>query len=217
MSASDNLTEGNKTYLREIYIKETTGRVKSIENKYFEKGIENEEDGITLYSLFTGKFFRKNKIRYNDDYISGEPDLIQSQEIDDIKCSWDIHTHFAKFEAPLDNMYYWQGQCYMRLLNKPISKFIYALTNTPPKLIEDEKRRLLYKLPTADDYEQACAELEKSMVYDDLDIKRRIIEVECPRNQTDIDRIPKRVQLCRDYLCELHERWNNRYLLTDLK
>src|SRR5690606_5805153 len=50
---TDPLGETCKAYLMEAYIEEVFGREKEISNKYFEKGLAQEEDGITLYSRVT--------------------------------------------------------------------------------------------------------------------------------------------------------------------
>jgi len=91
----DLLGETCKEALLEIWIEETYGRRKDITNKYMEKGTLQEEDSITLYSLVTKTFYKKNTDQVSNDFLIGTPDLYKgetimtAEEIKDIKTSWD--------------------------------------------------------------------------------------------------------------------------------
>jgi hypothetical protein len=103
------------------------------------------------------------------------------------------------------------------LFNRQKYTIAYCLVNTPDKMIEDEKRRLLWSLPIEDDYEEACIELEKSLKYDDIDYRLRVIEQHFTRNEEDIERSHQRIKECRIWLDEYHEKRTRSLLLTDLK
>lgn len=208
-----------KTHLREIYIKIITGREKSISSKYLEKGIAKEQASITLYSRFSGIFCRKNEERKNGAFLSGECDILLPDRIVDTKTSWDVFTFESNFNEPPDKAYYWQGQAYMSedLFNRKKYTIAYCLVNTPDKMIEDEKRRLLWSLPIEDDYEEACIELESSLKFDDIDLRLRVIEQHFDRNEEDIRRLQNRIIECREWLNNYHALRTAGLLLTDLK
>lgn len=211
------LSETTKTYLLECYIREVYGRDKEILNKYIEKGLQVEEDSITLYSRTTKTFFKKNEERLSNDYITGTPDLFtgssiqEAETIIDIKSSWDIHTFFETISKPLNKNYVAQINGYCALSGAKTGKLVYCLVDTPPILILDEQRRLGWKVGIATEdwqinevYNQACEYLEKSMTYSDIDINDRYIENQIPFDKIAFENIVyKRIDLCREFLTNL--------------
>src|SRR5688572_6866159 len=119
--ASEGLGETCKQALLEIWIEETYGRRKDISNKYLEKGTLQEEESITLYSLVTKTFYKKNTEQVSNDLLIGTPDLYKGEsimtatEIKDIKSSWDLFTFFSVFSKPINKNYRWQMQGYMNI------------------------------------------------------------------------------------------------------
>jgi len=212
-SKSEELSETAKTYLRELYISIVYGRHKDIINKYVIKGNMVEEEGITLLSRYRGEYLQKNSEILMNDFISGTPDIftgpaiLQAETITDIKCSWDIFSFFKSKTEKLDQGYYWQLQSYMDLTGAGVAYLCYCLVNTPPPLIESEKRKLLWMTNiTGDELRQeALAVIEKNCTFDDIPINERINLIEVPRNQEDIDRLHDRVLLCRKWMNENFE------------
>jgi hypothetical protein len=88
------------------------------------------------------------------------------------------------------------------------AKLVYCLVNTPFKLLEDEKKKLSWKLGVIDqDADEAfikgCQEIDKNGIFDDIPLDDRYIEFEIERNQEDIDKAHKRVLECREFLNQL--------------
>lgn len=195
-----------KTHLSDLFVSHVYGRNTNIENKYTIKGHMVEEDSLTLYTRYKKQgILYKNEEHFNNDYIQGTPDIIKGDTIIDIKSSWDIFTFFRnKDAASINSMYYWQLQGYMALTGANKAVIAYCLVDTPPTLREDEKRRLFFKMNAATtedkDYQLACEELDSKMVYDDIPLTEKVIEVSIDRNDSDIDRIYKRVVECREYM-----------------
>lgn len=227
-----NLSATAKSYLLKCYIKEKFDREKDIKSKYIKKGLAVEEDNITLYSRVKKKFFKKNIIQITNAWLSGTPDLfngeeiINAQDIIDMKSSWDIFTFYdvvidmieaaekAKESADKGNGmnpdYYWQGMGYMALTGAKHFNLSYGLIDTPQALIDKEKSSLLFELGgylaiTGDvekenNYMSACEELDRSMTYMDIPVEQRIIELHIERNEEHIQQIYRRVEKCREYL-----------------
>lgn len=214
------LSETCKAHLVEVFVYHKYGRKKEVESRYTKKGLMVEEDALTLYSRYKkNELYFKNTKRFTNKFITGEPDITIGDEgiviidgegnikiVKDIKCSWDIFTFFETSYSSLNKIYYWQQQGYMDLLGAQYSVLAYCLINTPDVLINDEKRRLQFKMGVIDDvnetYIEACAELEKNMRYDDIPIEERVLELPIERNETDIKRIHERVEECRKYMNE---------------
>ena len=185
-SKFEPLSETTKSYLLELWIENTYGRRKVIDSKYMIKGTTVEEESITLYSLYSNDFYRKNNERRVNEFITGEPDIITDTHIIDIKSSWSIFTFMdSKFSKTINKDYYWQLQAYMSLFNKQSAKLVYVLTNTPDELVERETR-----FRTCD---------EKEFKFDDIPLQERIFEIEVKRNDDDIDRMYNRINECNEY------------------
>jgi hypothetical protein len=205
-----NLSETTKTFLMEVFIQQKYGRKKDISNKYIEKGLLVENDAIKLYSRYKFNEYQKNEELFKNDFLVGTPDIV-SDDIIDIKSSWDIFTFFSNLNKDVDSAYYWQLQAYLALTGKESAKLAYCLVNTPEMLVNDEKRKLMYKMNVATDenpiYLQACDELDRNMNFDD--IPNRVIEFEVKRNDEDIQKMYFKIKKARIYLTELETQLEN--------
>lgn len=221
------LSESCKTHLVDVYVSTKYGRQTDISNKYTEKGLMVEEDSITLYSRVKKSFFKKNEEHLHNEYIKGTPDMFVGPDIHhavkiiDTKSSWDIFSFFRARTSALNKMYYWQLQGYMALTGACMATVAYCLVNTPEVLISDEKRRLLFKMNAGteenQDYKDACLELDKLMVYDDIPMHERVIEFHFDRCEEDIQRLYKKVERARKYLIELEKSFNPSAMIAEHK
>lgn len=206
-SKSETISETTKTHLIDVYVSKRYGRKSDISSKAIEKGLAVEEDSITLYSRLKGIFIRKNERMFKNDFLQGTPDAIIGGVVVDFKSSWDIFTfHRSKF-GKLNQQYYWQLQTYMYLTGCKSAKLVYCLIDTPQLMIEDEKRRLGWKMglidPTVnEDWVNASERLEEKMVYSDIPISERAHEVKINYDPQAMDRVCQRVIDCRHYMKE---------------
>lgn len=204
------LSDGAKTHLTDIWISETKRRKADISNKFIEKGLAMEEDGITLYSRLKKVFFRKNEKPLVNAYIKGTPDMFMGDTVGfatriiDIKCSWSANTFYRTFTKKINELYYWQGMGYMWLTGAKYFDLAYCLVNTPASLIGAEKRSLWYKLgQPGDDNENwidAQAAIERNMTYDDIPMRERMLEYTIEYNEADIELLKKKIIAAREYL-----------------
>lgn len=210
-----NLSEGAKTNLIDIYVSNKYGRNTDIQNRYISKGLMVEEEGITLYSRVKKNIFFKNEEHLSNQFLKGTPDLFTGKDIHhaesiiDIKCSWDIFTFFRVFTKDINSIYYYQLQAYMALTGAKSAKLAYCLIDTPDTLIQDEKRKLMYKMNCvtneSEEYLKACEELEKSMLYPDIPMKEKLIEFEVLRDDKVIENMYAKIIKARQFLNELEE------------
>lgn len=211
-----NLSETAKTHLIDVFVSNKYGRNTDIQNKYIQKGLLVEEDSITLYSRLTKTFYKKNEEPLTNDYIKGTPDLFSGKSIQkadhitDIKSSFDVFTFFRNHNNDLNNLYYWQVQGYMDLTGAKTASVAYCLVDTPDVIINDEKRKLMWKMGVAtsenEDFKQACDELDRLLTYSDIPMNERLIEFFVERNDEQIELMHKRVEKAREYLIALEER-----------
>lgn len=208
-----NLSESAKTHLVDVFVSNKYGRNTDISNKYIQKGLMVEEDSITLYSRVKKSFFRKNEEHLKNEWVQGTPDLYVGDSISeatviiDTKSAWDIFSYFRNGTKELNQLYYWQLQAYMDLTGAKDGIIAFCLVDTPEILINDEKRKLMYKMGVAtdmnEDYMQACEELDRLMRYEDIPIQNRVFEVKVPRSQEDIDRMHRKIERAREELQNL--------------
>lgn len=201
----DPLGETAKKYLMQLWIEESYGRKKEFTNRYVEKGLATEEDGITLYSLVKGDLFNKNKQTFANEFVCGTPDIINEDEIVDIKSSWDIHTFHETLLSGINKIYFYQLQTYMALTEKKKARLAYVLVDAPDFLVNREKDYLARNMGLIDrdankDYLEACEEIEKSMLFGDIDREKRYIEFTINYDQSVMDKVYERVKLCRGFL-----------------
>ena len=202
---SDPLSKTTKTYLQEIHKEELFNRKKELVSKYLDKGIQVEEQSISLYSEVEGKLFIKNKERFNNAYLTGEPDSIKGKIID-IKSSWDFST-FPLHETEItNNNYYWQLQGYMALTGLKTAELVYCLVDTPDMLVEDEKRRTSWKTGHLELPDDISAEIERNMQYTDIPKKLRVKKFSLDFDSEAIDKLYERIGLCRAHLNTLSEQ-----------
>lgn len=209
------LSESCKTYLIQSYVLSKYGRIREITTKQMVKGTISEEDSIQLFAHLEGKQYKKNPYRLSNDYISGTPDLhdgediIECNEIIDIKSCWDIFTFLSNVAEPENDMYYWQIQGYMALCGAKIGTIAYCLVNTPDSIIEGEKYILLRKMDvvTEDDpgYKKEVEKLMANRKFDDIPAQERLLTYSVDRNDEDIAKMYKRVSKCREFLAEFEE------------
>jgi hypothetical protein len=234
-SAKDRgeLSETCKTHLVDVYVSNKYGRREDICNKYVEKGLTVEEDSITLHSRVKKQMFFKNERHFANHWIKGTPDLFNKNiaklnfiekngswhwdgtlhndlVVTDIKSSWDLYTFMRTITKDVNKMYWWQLQGYMDLTGASSAVLAYCLVDTPPQLIEDEQRRLMYRMgvidPTGnDEYQKACEELEISMTFGDIPLSEKVLEYEVKRDDEAILKMHKRVEDCRDWLNDFEQ------------
>ena len=198
-----NWLKGTEDYLRELWVQEKYDRRREISSKYMSKGTIVEDDSITLLSVLEGKFYEKNEDHFENEWITGTPD-ITDPELRDIKSSWDIFTFHKTLSEGITDDNYWQAQSYMDLTGQDVCYINYCLVNTPKQLVEYEKNKILYDPQTDDSevYWEKCKEVERMMRYDDIPKEERLETFPVERNEDDINLIHERVELCRKWVKE---------------
>jgi hypothetical protein len=134
-SKSDILSQTCKSYL-EAWVKEQIYSTrKEIKSKYLSKGIAVESEALEYYSDVNELgFLVINQEYYENEFITGTPDLIFRDIVYDFKSSWDCFT-FPLFDTESDKGYWMQLQGYMHLTGVRIAKLVYTLQNTPEELV----------------------------------------------------------------------------------
>ena len=210
--APATLSQGAKTYIQQLALESKYGFTKDIQSRYLDKGIICEDESIQIASSALGwNLIFKNEERYNNEYITGEPDIVTDGWIADIKTSWSLDT-FPWFDKDVKNkIYYWQLQAYLYLTGKQTSYLVYVLCNTPEHLFEKELENMKWKardnmgmldLPVeveSDIYE----ELHAKHHFDNIPFEKRAKAFEVEADIEAQQKIREKVTLAQEYFEEV--------------
>jgi hypothetical protein len=114
------------------------------------KGIDWEEESIALVNQVRGTFYVKNNERFENEYLTGQPDIILDDCIIDIKTSWSLETWPAIPDEGINKDYEWQLRGYCWLLNKQYAELIYCMIDTDDTLLGDWDNRSIHKVSHID-------------------------------------------------------------------
>lgn len=178
-------------------------RRKDFSSKYTEKGIMQEQSAIEFCSDLLGwGMVAKNEERRENEFMTGEPDIILAESIEDIKCSWDCFS-FPLFESDLNPRYFWQAQGYMHLFGKKKAGINYCLMDAPEMLIEFEARNEARKRGedevTVELYQEVC----DRMTYSHLPASIRHKRFEVEYDPFAIESVIDRVKMCRKFIAQV--------------
>jgi hypothetical protein len=196
----DALSKTAINYLMEWANENWSGRKEEIISKYLTKGIVCEDDSIKLASDVLFMNFQKNEKSFENNYLTGTPDLIGNDFVYDIKTSWHPKT-FPKFYAELpEKSYYGQVQGYLALTGKQKGGVIYCLVSAPDHLIYDELNRLKYKLGLPEITDEIEEVVRHNMTFDDIPEVERVKIYAFDRDEDYIKATYSKVEECRKYL-----------------
>ncbi len=150
-----------KSLIEEIALKNKYGYEEPLITDDIMKGLLCEQDGIALVQKVEGGEFRiKNDEKFENAYISGTPDIILSDKVEDIKCSSTLKTFL---NADSSKIYWWQGQAYMWLTGIKKFSLRYCLVPTPTEIVVEQKKKWYYKFncdETNEDYIKISTQIE---------------------------------------------------------
>jgi len=138
----DELSVGAKTYVAKLAKEFIYGYDERVTSKYMDKGIQVEDESIDLYNAVHLTSHAKNTERRNNEWITGEADIVADDRIIDIKSSWCLTTFPVLADQGEDKSYEWQLRAYMMLWDKPRADIAYCLVSTPADLIGWENKSL---------------------------------------------------------------------------
>lgn len=216
---SGALSKTAKTHLIGVYIRERYDRQKDVITKQMQKGLDVEEESITLLSRVQKKMLVKNEERLSNDYITGLPDIFDGESIHnatsitDIKSSYDLFSFLGNIGEPLDSDYYYQLQGYMALSNAPVAYIAYCLVDTPQYIIDGEKYRLLKSMNVVSEesieFIREAIKIDKNMTFPDIPKEERVLIFKVDRDDDVIERIYQKVIKARAFLAEFEQTHTN--------
>lgn len=206
--APPTLSKTTINYLKEVVLEMETGRSQEIQTDAMYRGIVNEVEAIEMLNYITLSSYHKNKLRFENEYITGEPDIfIEGRKLRDIKASQDIFTHpWYEKENP-NPAYFYQMQGYMWLTGANVAYLDYILLDAPEWWLQRKLKNKHFDLIDKGlegaaydiEYEKYELELRFNYTYQDLPNNRRLKTFKIERSETTIQKIKEQIELIRQF------------------
>lgn len=145
-SKGENLSQGAKTYIRQLAKQDFFGYRVELDNKYINKGKDQEQDSIDLLNAVRFTNYHKNEIRIEDEYLTGECDILADDRVIDIKTSWNLETWPATPGEAHDNEYEWQGRAYLMLYEREIFELVFCMVTTKDEFLSQWEQIDLHRV-----------------------------------------------------------------------
>ena len=145
-SKNENLSQGAKTYIRQVAKQDFFGYRVELDNKYINKGKDQEQDSIDLLNSVRFTKYHKNIFRLEDEYLTGECDILADDRVIDIKTSWNLETWPATPGEAHDNDYEWQGRAYLMLYEREIFELVFCLVTTKDEFLNQWEQIDLHRV-----------------------------------------------------------------------
>ena len=145
-SKTENLSQGAKTYIRQVAKQDFFGYRVELDNKYINKGKDQEQDSIDLLNSVRFTKYHKNIFRLEDEYLTGECDILADDRVIDVKTSWNLETWPATPGEAHDNDYEWQGRAYLMLYEREIFELVFCLVTTKDEFLNQWEQIDLHRV-----------------------------------------------------------------------
>jgi hypothetical protein len=177
------LSQTAKSYIEQLAKEHFYGYESPIVNRYLDKGINQELESIQLLNSVRFENFEKNKQRIENEWLTGECDILTNEKIIDIKTSWSLDT-FPELPEDIDSKEYeFQGRAYMMLYERHEFELVYCMVSTWDEFLTQYDDKSIHKV-------------------DHIDPRFRITSVTFERDFEIENQIIERCKLATDYYNE---------------
>ena len=229
------LSAGAKKYLMVRYSRYRYGKRYKIrhvgEMKFTQmlKGTLVESNAVKLLSEIDQMEYFRVKTSIKSDYLYGYLDMLDAPTVDaasrifEIKNCFDIASFMLRVGQPLPKSIWYQMQGYLSITGKDIGEVAFCLCDFPDYMI-NEQREIIFTAMCPDRIETDAFinywnQAEKSMRFQDIPAKQRVVSYIVHRDDAVIKKINERVVTCRNWLQKWSANYNEfiekRYIPTD--
>lgn len=207
------LSETAKSYLVERYAAEKYNIRRASaggqQKACVTKGVALEKEGIDLIKFLDKIDYQQPEKPISNEYLEGQCDILcyGNKKIVEVKTSWNAANFMQKRRENKISIQQWcQIQGYLELYDIDFGQVVYALVNTPPHLIDQEKanlfRRYTFGELTREDYEEQTEKYDTLFDYSKIPMHKRVIRFDVPRCPEFMPKVSRKIALCRDFLNE---------------
>jgi len=195
------LTQGTISKLHTIWNEENLKIYQIIKSKAVRRGILQEQESIDLVNSVFGIKMTKNTERLNNDYFTGEPDLITDLSVIDIKTCESWETFSKQTLESNTQAYYWQLWVYSQLANKDAIFIARTLPSYDLDMITYEQSKAI----TPEEINQTYFNFN----FDRIPENKRVRVFKIQLNDEPTEVIYKYLDKCRNYLNHLNTWYLN--------
>lgn len=218
------LSDGCIEYLMEVYAWETQRMIpinkESLDLMQLKKGKQCEGPAKILLSAVDGEMYETHKERIRNDFLSGEIDyylgesVYKARNVTDCKNAFDYPGFLKKINNGLENGQREQVGGYGLITGAKELFIANCLVSATDEMIEDMKYRVLRKINAATtespEFLETWSQFERSMRYDHIPPNQRVSKIKIePFSEAEEQKIYDRVKVCREYLWNFHEMYQN--------
>lgn len=183
--------ETAKSYIRQCAKEDFYNYTTELNNKYINKGREQELESISLLNAVRFTDYRKNETTVENDYLIGTADIVLDNKIIDIKTSWSLDTFPATPEEGYKSEYEWQLRAYMMLYDKGMAELVYCMVTTWDEYLNEWENLQLHRV-------------------DHIDPEKRITVLWWDRDEDKEIQMIERLKLASEYYDEYYNQLVNK-------
>lgn len=142
--------ETAKSYIRQCAKEDFYNYTTELNNKYINKGRDQELESISLLNAVRFTNYQKNEVTMENDYLIGTADIVLDDKIIDIKSSWSLDTFPATPEEGYNSHYEWQLRAYMMLYNRGMAELIYCMVTTWDEFLNEWENLQMHRVDHID-------------------------------------------------------------------
>lgn len=142
--------ETAKSYIRQCAKEDFYNYTTELNNKYINKGRDQELESISLLNAVRFTNYQKNEVTMENDYLIGTADIVLDDKIIDIKSSWSLDTFPATPEEGYNSLYEWQLRAYMMLYDRGMAELIYCMVTTWDEFLNEWENLQMHRVDHID-------------------------------------------------------------------
>jgi hypothetical protein len=171
-SKTDVLSQTAKSYIEQLAKQDFFGYELPVVNRYLDKGTNQELESINLLNAVRFENYEKNNLRIENDFMTGECDIVTNERIIDIKTSWSLDT-FPELPEDIDaKEYEWQGRAYMLLFNRMEFELVFCMVSTWDEFLTQYDDKTLHMVDHIDPRKRIT-----SLLFErDFELEQQMIE-----------------------------------------
>ncbi len=192
------ISETSKTLVRDLWLANELGFKEPVATKQMIKGLTQEQDSMKLASSVLGGFRMRHAEQLENEYLTGTPDIVLEDYVEDIKTSWNIRTFM---NAELSKQYERQLQGYLMLTGKAKARLIYCLIPTSEDQVREDCKSFWFKYgQDSPEYLEAERQLyHNNNIIAKIPEESRVKVFEIERDEAFADEVKARVENVREF------------------
>ena len=199
----------------------------TMETLSMNKGKKQESQAVALLNFVDDVEYKVHKDRIENEYLSGEIDIYlgesvyNASKLTDVKNAWDYPGFLKKINNGLENGQREQVAGYGLITGAEDLEIANCLVDCTEENIEEVKWKVAKKFKAvtieSPEFLKEWAKWERSMRFEHIDPFKRVHKIKIePFTEFEREKVYEKVRICRTWLQEFHERFENKNKISTL-